>query len=295
MTILWKPTLGVIVATAVATGAIVGSNRATAPAAPSAAALPDEGGLLQRLAASVSDETDDGQRQAQAIESLVGILDREVEERLRLEDEVDQLRQRLAGLERQLGSTPGPAAGPGAGDEPPGGGTRGEVNEARFVAAGFSESEAAYYRQRSDEAAMARLYLRDQAEREGWLGSQRYRDEMTAMPNFADELRAEMDDETYARYLYATGQPNQVRVRRVLSGSAAESAGIRVGDVLVSYDGDRLYDTRTVRRSTRTGSSGETVPVEVLRDGRRVQAYLPRGPIGITMSSESVVAENNRP
>jgi len=291
MTILWKPTLGVIVATAVAAAAIVGSNRATAP--PSA--MPDEGSLLERLAASVSDETGDTRSQDQAIESLVGILDREVEERLRLEEEVQVLRERLAGLERQLGSTPAAAPGQPAEPEPPGGGSRGEVNEARFVAAGFSEADAAYYRRRSDEAAMARLYLRDQAEREGWLGSQRYRDEMAAMPNVAEELRAEMDDETYARYLYATGQPNQVRVRRVLNGSAAESAGIKVGDVLVSYDGQRLYDTRTVRRSTRTGSAGENVPVEVLRDGRRVQAYLPRGPIGITMSSESVAAEDNRP
>ena len=118
---------------------------------------------------------------------------------------------------------------------------------------------------------------------------------MAAMPNVGEELRREMDDETYARYLYAAGRPNQVSVRRVLAGSAAEAAGIESGDVLLRYDGERLYDAGALRRSTRTGNAGETVPVEVLRDGRRIQAYLPRGPVGVSMSSQSVVPEDDRP
>ena len=229
--------------------------------------------------------------ESRRIESLAGLLDREVEERLRLEDEIATLRERLASLERELRrdeARPNAAAATEPEPEPQGaGGDRGEVTEGRFVAAGFSEADAAYYRQRLDEAAMARLYLRDQAQREGWLNSPRYREELAALPNVNDELRREMDDETYARFLYATGRPNQVRVRRVLEGSAAAAAGIQAGDVLLRYDGERVYDTRTVQRTTRTGSAGETVAVEILRDGRRVQSYLPRGPIGVTMGAES--------
>jgi C-terminal processing protease CtpA/Prc len=223
---------------------------------------------------------------ARRLESLAGLLDREVEERLRLEEEVAMLSRRLASIERELGQDPSPTAGPAPEAEPAAGGTRGEITEGSFVAAGFSEGEAAYYRRRLDEAAMARLYLRDRAQREGWLNSERFREEIAALPNVAEELRREMDDETYARYLYATGQPNQVRIRRVLEGSAAAAAGLRAGDVLLRYDGERIYDSRTVQRTTRDGSAGETVAVEILRGGRRIQAYLPRGPIGVTMGAE---------
>jgi len=40
-----------------------------------------------------------------------------------------------------------------------------------------------------------------------------------------------------------------------------------------------------VRGGSRNGEPGETVSVEVLRDGRRIQTYLPRGPLGVSMSS----------
>jgi C-terminal processing protease CtpA/Prc len=282
---IWKPALGVACAGAVAAVAIVGAGHRQS-AAPEYVPPASASGAPEPAGPVVARE--------KTLESLAGILDREVEERLRLEEEVAELRRRLAALER--GPTAAAVAAPPAeaAPAPVGGGARGEVTEANLVAAGFSEAEAAYYRRRVDEAAMARLYLRDQAQREGWLNSERYRQELAAMPNVEQQLRSEMDDTTYARYLYATGRPNQVTIRRVLAGSAAEAAGIEPGDVLLRYDGERLYDTRTVRRATRDGSAGQSVGVEILRDGRRMQLFLPRGPIGVSMGSESVLPDQNR-
>ena len=289
MTNIWKPFLGIAFAGAVATAAIVGvgnhQGNGSAFTAGSEGARPAIG---ERRSGDAPVEL----AREQTLESLAGILDREVEERLRLEEEVAELRRRLASLERGAGAAPEEPA-PTAAVRPPGGGTRGEVTEASFIAAGFAEEDAAYYRRRIDEAAMARLYLRDQAQREGWLNSERYRQELANLPDVESQLRSEMDDGTFARYLYATGQPNTVSIQRVLAGSAAEAAGMRAGDVLVRYDGDRLYDTQTVRRATRTGQAGESVGVEVLRNGRRIQLALPRGPIGVSMTSESIPPDQN--
>ena len=102
-----------------------------------------------------------------------------------------------------------------------------------------------------------------------------------------------MDDEAYARYLYAVGRPNQVTVQRVLSGSAAETAGLRPGDVLLGYQGERVFAASDLRRATQAGDAGDTVTLEVLRDGQRIQAYVPRGPLGISMSSDSVLPDGN--
>jgi hypothetical protein len=222
-----------------------------------------------------------------ALDAMAELLDREVEERLRLADEMAELRERLARLEASLpASGTGQSAAASARPAPPQrGGGRGELTEAAFIEAGFEPDRAAFLQQAHDEIAMAQLYLRDQAAREGWLRSARFADEQRALQQRLEGLRDGMTDEEYARYLYALGRPNQVSIRRVLSGSAAEAAGLQAGDVLVRYDGRRIYESGEVRVSSRGGEPGETVAVEVLRDGRRIQTYMPRGPLGVSMSS----------
>jgi S1-C subfamily serine protease len=96
-----------------------------------------------------------------------------------------------------------------------------------------------------------------------------------------------MDDATYSRYLYATGRPNHLRVTSVISGSPAETAGLGVGDVILRYDGERLFSARELRGASRDGTAGETVSVDVIRNGDRMQVFLPRGPLGISITASS--------
>jgi hypothetical protein len=227
------------------------------------------------------------------VDALSELVDREVEERLRLEDEVDELRRRLAM------ATGDPVASAGeTGEEPAAenateseGGTRAVAALSPFVDAGFSEDEAGWFRRLQEENAMARLYLRDRATREGWVDSRRYVEELSALPGSLTTLRQSMDDDTYARYLYAIGRPNQVRIIGVLPDSAARQAGLSPGDVVMSYGDDRLYSARTLRGLTRAGEAGELVPVDVLRDGQRIQTWLPRGPMGVTVTSERALPQ----
>jgi len=222
------------------------------------------------------------------VDALSELVDREVEERLRLEDEVDELRRRLAM------ATGAPVASAGETGEQPAaenateseGGTRDVAALSPFIDAGFSEDEAGWFRRLQEENAMARLYLRDRATREGWVNSRRYVEELSALPGSLTTLRQSMDDDTYARYLYAIGRPNQVRIIGVLPDSAARQAGLSPGDVVMSYGEDRLYSARTLRGLTRAGEAGELIPVDVLRGDQRIQAWLPRGPMGVTVTAE---------
>ncbi|HVR95895.1 MAG TPA: PDZ domain-containing protein [Thermoanaerobaculia bacterium] len=59
-----------------------------------------------------------------------------------------------------------------------------------------------------------------------------------------------------------------VMVSRVEAGSPAEKAGIKVGDILTSLDGDKIEAGWDVRSKVRDYGDGQQVPVEVVRGGR---------------------------
>jgi Do/DeqQ family serine protease len=60
-------------------------------------------------------------------------------------------------------------------------------------------------------------------------------------------------------------------VQEVADGSAAEKAGIEVGDVILSVDGQRIKSASDLRNTVGLKRSGDSVRVEVLRDGKRRQ------------------------
>jgi S1-C subfamily serine protease len=94
-------------------------------------------------------------------------------------------------------------------------------------------------------------------------------------------LRGELGDADYERYLRGTGRPTEVQVLDVLASSAAERAGLQPGDQIVSYAGTRVFDMRELNAMTREGGSGESVGMEVRRNGQTVQLQVPRGALGV--------------
>jgi serine protease Do/serine protease DegQ len=67
------------------------------------------------------------------------------------------------------------------------------------------------------------------------------------------------------------GQTEGALVQEVVSGSAAEKAGVEVGDVIVAVDGNRVKSAADLRNTIGLKRSGDTVKVDVLRDGKRRQ------------------------
>jgi len=161
-------------------------------------------------------------------------------------------------------------------------------NETALLEAGMDEAEARQLREMYEQNEMDRLYLRDKAIREGWLGKPQYRKEMATLNTQIDALREDLGEEKYDAYLFATGKSNRVVVNSALSSSPAAKAGLGTGDVILKYNNERVYTAGELREMTTQGEAGSLVSVEVIRDGKLITVYVPVGPLGIRMNSRSV-------
>ena len=78
----------------------------------------------------------------------------------------------------------------------------------------------------------------------------------------------------------------------VLEGSPGGKAGLRPGDEIISYNGERTFSMTDLRELTMAGEAGENAIIEIDRDGVRMQLSIPRGPIGMNGSGASVRTMN---
>lgn len=203
----------------------------------------------------------------------------------RLESQFTLLQARLASVEQALADRPAEGDTPADGPTPPR--TADDQREA-LVASGVDPVLADDIIWRDSRLELDRLNLRDLAVREGWMGTDRYRDELRAIRGEERSIREDIGDDAWDRYLYTTGEDNRVAVRSVIPGSAAEAAGLRPGDLIEAYAGERLFNFGEIREATTEGEAGELVPVQVRRGGSIVDAWVPRGPLGVQMESERV-------
>lgn len=216
-------------------------------------------------------------------------LKQEIAARKKLQNNVNQLNKKLAQLEGQnLPATNTTKASSPANTAPASSENRAWFNEQALLDAGVDAETAQSLKSRYEKQELDKLYVRDQATREGWYGSRRYRDELAKLDTQLGGLQKELGDDTYAAYLYATGQSNRVTVQSVLANSAADTADIRANDQITRYGDQRIYNWRDLRDATTKGNLNESVTVEVIRDGKPVEIYVQRGPLGIRMSSVSI-------
>ena len=203
----------------------------------------------------------------------------------RLESEIGLLQARLASVEQALAERPGDDRAEADRPTPP---RTADDQRAALVASGVDPVLADDIIWRDSRLELERLNLRDLAVREGWMGTDRYREELRAIRGEERSIREDIGDDAWDRYLYTTGEDNRVAVRSVIPGSAAEAAGLRPGDLIEAYAGERLFDFSEIREATTEGEVGELVPIQVRRGGSNVEAWVPRGPLGIQMESERV-------
>lgn len=85
----------------------------------------------------------------------------------------------------------------------------------------------------------------------------------------------------------AQPQPT-LRITSVEPGSNAASAGLRVGDVIVSYSGERITSGESLRRQIRAADLYNWGPtsITILRDGVQHTISVKRGTLGITLSDD---------
>ena len=157
-----------------------------------------------------------------------------------------------------------------------------------LIDAGIREEQAIWIQERLDEIELQQLYLRDRATREGWLNKPRYHKERREYQTAVAELRGEVGDDTYDRLLYSLGRANRVVVRDTLQNSPAAQYGLQGGDQIIEYDGQRIFGSNELSTLVTQGSAGVMTLLRVKREGVIHDIYLPRGPLGIRMSSARV-------
>lgn len=93
-------------------------------------------------------------------------------------------------------------------------------------------------------------------------------------------LKAEMTEEQYDRSLYASGMPNRLVITAITPNSPAQDAGLVVGDIIISFNGKRVFNWVDLRISSQA-TTPELVSIELQRNEEIFQAWVPLGPLGI--------------
>ena len=147
----------------------------------------------------------------------------------------------------------------------------------RLIESGFAPGRAEWILQRESELQMEAMQARFDARRSG-----ESMNPFDPSLNSNSALRAEIGDAEYERYLLANNRPTAVSIGSILESSPAQRVGLQSGDQIVSYDGTRVFDVSDLNQQTMLGEPGESVVVDITRDGMPMQVVLPRGPIGVS-------------
>jgi len=150
--------------------------------------------------------------------------------------------------------------------------TQGQLE--RLIAAGIAPEQAAWIVQRESELQMERLQARYEAMRV----DENRRFFGTTTDN---NLRVELGEADYERYLAANGRPTSVGIGNVISNSPAQEAGLRPGDQIVRYDGERVFSMMDMAGHIMQNEAEGNVVVDIERDGMAMQLVIPRGPLGV--------------
>ena len=151
--------------------------------------------------------------------------------------------------------------------------TQGQLD--RLIEAGFPPDRAAWIVQRESEIQMEALQARYEAMR--GQESQRF---FGSTSN--TELRAELGEVDYERYLTANGRPTTIGIGNVIANSPAQDAGLQPGDQIVRYDGERVFSMMDMAGRIMQNEAEGNVVVDIERNGIPMQLVIPRGPLGVS-------------
>ena len=151
----------------------------------------------------------------------------------------------------------------------------------RILAAGFTQDRIDWLDRRVEELQMEARQAQAEA---GGSDESIELDPLQAMVSVVEPyslLRPEIGDDEYERYLQAKGLRTTVEISRVLASSPAEQGGLTEGDEIIAYGGERVFSIIELSSLAVKRSSGESVLVEIKRDGQSLQLTVPGGDLGI--------------
>jgi hypothetical protein len=146
----------------------------------------------------------------------------------------------------------------------------------RLAASGFSPDDIEWIRGRWEHSEAEK---RDREAR----GEARPRS--GTVSGIEQELRQDLGDSGYDAMLYATHQGNRVKLERVRGGSVASEAGLQNGDVVWSYDGQRVFAPKELAALSTSGDRGELVEIVIVAEGEKRHLSVERNPLGAELIS----------
>jgi len=230
---------------------------------------------------------------ASALDKLERVLDREVRQRKALSERVAELDEELSRLRVMIldsveslgvGARENSLAVDDAGREKQSeAGTDVEVfrfDDEALLSRGIRPEEVERLHDRWVLHELDTAAVSDQALRGGWFLQKRHSAELNRLNR---QLREDLEDEEYDRYLYALGKPNRLRAVEVFKGSSASEAGLRRGDIILRYGEKRVFRRGELLVAAAAGQLGESVAIEILRNGNPETIYVERGPFGVML------------
>jgi len=158
----------------------------------------------------------------------------------------------------------------------------------RLLQGGIDETLAQTIVREQSETELKHLELQDKAKRENYYLTPRYQQELEAIDSESLSLRERIGDYQYDRYLYTSRINNRVKAASVMQGSAAEQAGIQSGDIILDYDGQRIFEWAELKDATTEGERGEYVTINILRNNELFSLTIPRGPLGVRLGAARI-------
>jgi membrane-associated protease RseP (regulator of RpoE activity) len=149
-----------------------------------------------------------------------------------------------------------------------------ETRSQALVQEGLSPERAAYILQRESELRFAQMQAYYEAR-----NAENPEQRLAGVRDPDAALREEIGEAEYEQYLRANNRSTSVEVQGVMASSPAEAAGLKPGDEIVRYDGERVYNSRDLMERSMQGEG--PVVVELVRNGAPMEVVIPRGPLGI--------------
>lgn len=103
------------------------------------------------------------------------------------------------------------------------------------------------------------------------------------MRNTMALVRTEVGDFAYEAYLRSKGLATSVEVKSVANNSQGKLFGLKVGDQIERYNGERVYDVLDLNRLVFGGSTPSSKNIELVfsREGTQIRRQIKAGAIGI--------------
>ena len=150
--------------------------------------------------------------------------------------------------------------------------TQGQLE--RLIEAGISPEQAEWIVRRESELQMEMLQARYEVMQAD--NTRRFSGSSTD-----SDLRAALGEADYERYLTANGRSTSVGIGNVIPNSPAQQGGLRSGDQIVRYDGERVFSMMDMAGHIMQNEAEGNVLVDIERDGMPMQLVIPRGPLGV--------------